>query len=98
MNQQRDDLNHCGPLEKPLGIFVALQRKTTIKDTMFLLSLPLLVDKILRYLPLPVLEPTVSAGKYRVYWTPVRCSLQSVQQHTNTCIRVVNACSMTTLS
>jgi hypothetical protein len=98
MNRQRDDPNDCGSLEKPLDIVVPLQRKITIKDTMFSLSLPLLVDKILRHLPLPALEPTVSAGKCRVYWTPVRCSVQSVQQHTNAYIRVVNTCSMTTLS
>jgi hypothetical protein len=75
---KRDDPSHYKSLEKPHDTAIVLQQKYTLQDPIFALSLPLLVDKILRYLPLPILEPIVSPGKVRVYWTPVCCSVQSV--------------------
>jgi hypothetical protein len=75
---ERDNPSHHELLEESLGIVVASQQKTTLQYPMFASSLPLLVDTILRHLPLPILEPTVSVGKVRVYWTPVRCSVQLV--------------------
>jgi curved DNA-binding protein CbpA len=75
---KRDDPSHYKSLEKPHSTAIVLQQKTTLQDPIFALSLPLLVDKILRHLPLPILEPIVSPGKVRVYWTPVCCSVPSI--------------------
>ena len=68
------------------------------QDPVFALSLPLLVDKFLENLAFAMVEPRVSTGKVRVYWTPVRSSIQSARHHTNAYIRIVSVCSMTTLS
>jgi hypothetical protein len=56
----------------------ASKQNGILQEPVFALSLPLLVDKILRNLPLPVREPRVCAGKVRVYWTPVRCIAESI--------------------
>jgi hypothetical protein len=70
-----DDLDHHELLEDSRGLAATVQSNAPIHDPVFCLSLPLLVDKILRNLPLPVLEPAVREGRTRIYWKSVRCNL-----------------------
>lgn len=75
-----------------------LQSKTIIHDPVLSLSLPLLVDKILRKLNFPVLVPVVGEGRTRVYWTSVCYNVLFLERHTDIYTRVASACSMTMLS
>jgi hypothetical protein len=70
-----DDLDRHELLEDSQGLAATVQSNAPIHDPVFCLSLPLLVDKILRNLPLPVLEPAVREGRTRIYWKSVRCNL-----------------------
>jgi hypothetical protein len=98
LSGDRYDPSHYESLEKSLGIVVASQQEVTLHDSIFASSLPLLVDKILRHVPCTTLEPTVSTGKVRVYWTLVRYNVQSACHYTKNYIRVASACLTTMLS
>jgi serine/threonine protein kinase len=80
------------PVNDELGgelIFQATQKnlsclrqvKTSLPNFTLPPSLPLLVDKALRYLPIPHIEPSIPEGKIRVRWISVgsiiccRCSM-----------------------
>jgi len=73
---EKDESDHFLSLKKRQGINTSLQPEHTTHDPVFSLSLPLLVDKILQKLPLPVTEPAVPRGMVRVYWDSVRCNAQ----------------------
>ena len=94
---EKDESGHFLSLKKLQGINTSLQAEHTTHDPVFSLSLPLLVDKILQKLPLPVMEPAVPRGMVRVYWDSVRCNAQSRRQYTDTCTSVAIAC-LTTMS
>lgn len=64
--------------KKSQGIAVVSQQKDNQWDSIFALSLPLLVDRMMRHLPFPSPEPKVSTGKFRIRWKLVRCGLRSL--------------------
>lgn len=97
LSNEGDVSNRYKSLESYQSLAAPAQSKTNIHDPVLSLSLPLLVDKILRNLNFPVLEPGVREGRTRVYWTSVRCNVQSLGRHTNVYTRVASAC-LTTMS
>jgi hypothetical protein len=81
-----DEGNTSDGLESPkmpARNVIESRKNHTLPEPIFALSLPLLVDRIMQYLPLPTSEPEVSPGKVRVHWTSV-CSIQSSFDNTLT--------------
>lgn len=73
---ERDESSRHESLESSQRLAAEAQPEHLVYDPVFSLSLPLLVEKILRSFSFPVLEPPVREGRTRVYWTSVRCDIQ----------------------